>query len=235
MKSIRNWKLVKHFGLAALALCSFAVLGNAQAAYQGKFTLPVEARWGGSVLPAGDYAFTLPSTAAPYAVYVRGEGKAAIIIAAAAETKVVSERPQLNLVNTGDGYAVRTLEAPALGLTFVYAAPAARTEGHRSSATNQYSLLVALRGESEATACTSYPEWSCESQAVPGQEAVSATTAATDDPGCTSYPEWSCEPQTQSNHERSKPHGQMAREHKSRGDVSAPAGGSDGTFERRPY
>ena len=111
MKSIRNWKLVKHLGLAALALCSFAVLVNAQAAYQGKFTLPVEARWGGSVLPAGDYTFTLPSTAAPYVLYVRGEGKAAIIVAAAAETKVVSDRPQLNLVNTGDGYAVRTLES----------------------------------------------------------------------------------------------------------------------------
>src|SRR3989449_1062015 len=204
MKSIRNWKLVKHLGLAVLALCSFAVLGNAQAAYQGKFTLPVEARWGGSVLPAGDYAFTLPSTAAPYVLYVRGEGKAAIIVAAAAETKVVSDRPQLNLVNTGDGYAVRTLEAPALGLTFVYAAPAARTEGHRSSSTNQYSFLVALGGESEATVCASYPEWSCESQTV-------------------------------SSHERSKPRGQMAREHKSKGDVSAPAGGSDGTFERRPY
>ena len=203
MKSIRNWKLVKHLGLAVLALCSFAVLGNAQVAYQGKFT-PVEARWGGSVLPAGDYASTLPSTAAPYALYVRGEGKAAIIMAAAAEMKVVSDRPQLNLVNTGDGYAVRTLEAPALGLTFVYAAPAARTEGHRSSSTNQYSFLVALGGESEATVCTSYPEWSCESQAVSGQEAVSATTAETDVPGCTSYPEWSCEPQTQSSHERAR-------------------------------
>ncbi len=235
MKSIRNWKLVKNLGLAALALCSFAVLGNAQAAYQGKFTLPVEARWGGSVLPAGDYAFTLPSTAAPYALYVRGEGKAAIIMAAAAETKVVSERPQLNLANTGDGYAVRTLEAPALGLTFVYAVAAARTEGHRSSATNQYSLPVALRGESEATVCASYPEWSCESQAVSGQEAASATTAETEGRACTSYPEWSCEPQTQSSHERSKPHGQMAREHKSKRDVSAPAGGLDGTFERRPY
>src|SRR5437870_2389992 len=204
MKSIRNWKLVKHLGLAALALCSFAVLGNAQAAYQGKFTLPVEARWGGSILPAGDYTFTLPSTAAPYVLYVRGEGKAAIIIAAAAETKVVSDHPQLNLVNTGDGYAVRALEAPALGLTFVYPVDAARTEGRRSSETNQSSLHVALRGESEATVCTSYPEWSCESQAVSAQEAVSATTAATDVPGCTSYPEWSCEPQTQSSHERAR-------------------------------
>src|SRR5437899_11691962 len=103
MKSIRNWKLVKHLGLAALALCSFAVLGNAQAAYQAKFTLPVEARWGGSILPAGDYTFTLPSTAAPYALYVRGEGNAAITIAAPAETQVAPHRAHFNSVTSRNG------------------------------------------------------------------------------------------------------------------------------------
>ncbi len=69
--------------------------------------------------------------------------------------------------------------------------------GHQSSAVSQRVLPVVLARNSEAPACTSYPEWSCEPEAVGGQEAVSTTTAESG-ANCTSYPEWSCEPQSQS-------------------------------------
>ncbi len=98
----------------------------------------------------------------------------------------------------------------------------------------------------EAQVCTSYPEWSCEPQAMPSQEVASAATPQIDRPSCTSYPEWSCEPETSSGQGKalarksrdskgSKLHARMtARESKSNRKISDPLGGLDETFERRP-
>lgn len=116
----RYLKLFAKLGLAALVLGALATPGSAQNAYQGKFRLAVETHWGGATLPAGDYTFTLPSSAAPYRLYVQGQGVSAIIMAATADQRVVSERPQLNLVDTADGYTVQTFEAPELGVIFIY-------------------------------------------------------------------------------------------------------------------
>jgi hypothetical protein len=41
-----------------LAICSFTRPANAQERFQGRFTLPFEARWGQAVLPAGDFLLT---------------------------------------------------------------------------------------------------------------------------------------------------------------------------------
>lgn len=125
MKSIRNLKLVNNVALVALALSFSASLGKAQNAFEGKFTLPFEARWGSAVLPAGDYTFTLPSTAAPYLLYVRGEGKAAIVLTSAADTKAISDHSQLTIVDAGGEHFIRMLEAGPLGLTFDYTVPKA--------------------------------------------------------------------------------------------------------------
>ncbi len=87
-----------------------------------------------------------------------------------------------------------------------------------------------------ALVCTSYPEWSCEPQTIPSQEAASATTPQMDGPSCTSYPEWSCEPQTMPSQVRAKQlAGRKGREQKAKGSVSDSTGGLDETFERRPY
>jgi hypothetical protein len=84
-------------------------------------------------LPAGDYTFTLPSSNAPYTLYVRGQEVGTIIMAATANQGVVSERPQLNLVDTADGYAVQTFEAPELGVTFIYLAPTQKHLGRKEA------------------------------------------------------------------------------------------------------
>lgn len=47
---------------ALFGVLAFMGVANAQQInYRGKFTLPVVARWGNVVLPAGDYTFTLES------------------------------------------------------------------------------------------------------------------------------------------------------------------------------
>ena len=129
----RYLKLFAKLGLSTLALSALGTAGNAQKAYQGKFTLAVETHWEGVTLPAGDYTFALPSNSAPYRLYIWGQGVGAIITAATADQRVVSERPQLNLVDTGVGYTVQTFEAPELGMTFSYLTPTQKRVGHKEA------------------------------------------------------------------------------------------------------
>ncbi len=129
----RYLKVFAKLGLSTLALSALATTGNAQNAYQGKFTLAVETHWEGVTLPAGDYTFARPSNSAPYRLYIWGQGVGAIIMAATADQRVVSERPQLNLVDTAVGYTVQTFEASELGVTFSYLTPTQKHMGHKEA------------------------------------------------------------------------------------------------------
>ena len=116
-------KFVNHTALLALVLCFSAGLGKAQNAYEDKFTLPFETHWGGAVLPAGDYTISIPSESTPYLLYVRGEGKTAIIMAIGTDTKMLSDHSQLTIMNSGGKQAITQLEAGQLGLAFDYSLP----------------------------------------------------------------------------------------------------------------
>jgi len=129
----RHLKLFTKLGAATLALGALATSGNAQNAYQGKFTLPCEVHWGSATLPAGDYTFTLPSNTAPYRLYIQGQGVSAIIQAATADQEVVSERPHLNLVDIADVQTVQTFEATQLGVTFIYSTPKQKHMGRKEA------------------------------------------------------------------------------------------------------
>ena len=133
MNWARHLKLFTKLGAAVLALGALATSGNAQNAYQGKFTLPFETRWGGVTLPAGDYTFAMPSTSYPYRLYIKGQAGNAIITATVADQKVVSSHAQLNLVDIADVQNVETFEAPELGLTFSYATPKQKHMGRKEA------------------------------------------------------------------------------------------------------
>jgi hypothetical protein len=115
-----HWKLFIKVSVAALALGALATSGKAQNAYQGKFTLPFEAHWGGATLPAGDYTFVLPSTSSPYTLYIRGQKFGAIIMASAPDEKVVSGHAQLNLVDIADVQNVDTFKGPMAAVPRVF-------------------------------------------------------------------------------------------------------------------
>lgn len=129
----RHLKLFTKVGSAALAMVALATSGNAQNAYQGKFTLPFETHWGGATLPAGDYTFALQSVGFPYTLYIRGEKVNAIIQAAATDDRHVSDHAQLNLVDIADVQTVQTFDAPELGLSFVYDSPTQKHERHKQA------------------------------------------------------------------------------------------------------
>ena len=122
MKSARVCKLA----LVPLALCLSATVGKAQNAYQGKFTLPFEARWQNAVLPAGDYKISMHSAAAPYQMIVRGAGKSVIILGISGDEKAISEKSELTLIKLGDSYVVRSLEAGQIGLNIDYSTGSSR-------------------------------------------------------------------------------------------------------------
>ena len=129
----RYLKLFAKLGLSSLALSALVTAGNAQNAYHGKFTLAVETHWDGVRLPAGDYTFALPSNSAPYRLYIWGRGVGAIITAATAVQRGVSERPRLNLVDTAVGYTVQTFEVPELGVIFSYLTPTRKHMRHKEA------------------------------------------------------------------------------------------------------
>jgi hypothetical protein len=129
----RHLKLFTKVAVAALALGALATNGNAQNAYKGKFTLPFETHWGSATLPAGDYTFVMSSASSDYRLYIRGEKVNAIIMAAAADEKVVSGHAQLNLVDIADTQTVQTFDAPELGKTFVYLTHTQKHMGHKEA------------------------------------------------------------------------------------------------------
>ena len=128
----RHLKLFTKLSVAALALGALAGSGNAQNAYQGKFTLPFETHWGSATLPAGDYTFVMSSASAQYRLYVRGAQVDAIILAAATD-RAVRDHAQLNLVDIADVQTVQTFDAPELGLTLVYLTPTQKHAGHKEA------------------------------------------------------------------------------------------------------
>jgi hypothetical protein len=125
----RFCKAVAKVCMAALVLGAVATSGKAQSIYQGKFTLPVETRWGNATLPAGDYTFTVSSVSSQYRLYIHGQKTNAIIQTLTAENGT-SQHAQLNIVDIADVHSVQTLDAPELGLTFTYWTP---TQKHMSS------------------------------------------------------------------------------------------------------
>jgi hypothetical protein len=132
MNWARHLKLFTKLGVAALVLGTLATSGNAQAAYQGKFTLPFETHWGGATLPAGDYTFTMSSASSDYRLIIRGRVDA-IIMASSTDDKAVAGHAQLNLVDIADVQTVQTFDAPELGLTLVYPTPTQKHAGHKEA------------------------------------------------------------------------------------------------------
>ena len=126
MRLNRSLKLVAPLALALLAGCFTANLASAQEAYRGRFTLPVEARWGHVVLPPGDYSFTLDHASNDGKIMVRrGTGNLGIILTQAIRDRQTSDQSALVLVRSGGNYTIRALRLAELGMTLEYSVPKA--------------------------------------------------------------------------------------------------------------
>jgi hypothetical protein len=120
-------RFAAHAGVLAMALMVSTGSGLAQDAFVGKFTLSSETYWGTAVLEPGDYTIRMPSSSSPNLIFLRGQNKAAILLAVGSDNKAISRLSELTLVEVDGKYVVRTFEVGDLGLVLDYQVPKATT------------------------------------------------------------------------------------------------------------
>jgi hypothetical protein len=109
--------------LAVLGAALLVLTGSKGIAqeFKGKFTLPVEARWGSVDLRPGDYTLVItPELNVPLVRVTNKSGKTMFVIAMIRDDRPASEHSMLTLTIVGGKYFIRTLEAGDVGqvLTF---------------------------------------------------------------------------------------------------------------------
>jgi hypothetical protein len=137
------------FAAAVLATCLLAGTANAQKdLYEGKFTLPYEARWGQVVLPPGDYRLTFVQNMHAKMLNIQDANSLRHVAFILADNLKDSTGGESALVigTRGRQHVVCSLRIAELGETFIYANPPARgraVEGARKTQTVQ--VLVAKK------------------------------------------------------------------------------------------
>ena len=82
----------------------------------GKFTLPIEVRWGQATLPPGDYSFRINPEVAPYMATVSGPKGTFFLNASASSDQKFSGRSALVLARRGRTGVVREMHLTIPGL-----------------------------------------------------------------------------------------------------------------------
>jgi len=148
MKTNRSLRLVKFAVLALLTACAGASLANAQGV-QYKFNLPLEVRWGQSVLPPGNYSFTLNSSpnGPPHTLVVRGEDQRAIFITSPTPGDSYSGKSALIIERHENRGTVRFLRLEDPGLVIEYPAPKAERQilAHAPALIQRLPILMASK------------------------------------------------------------------------------------------
>ena len=107
------------FGL--IAICTSASSASAQNAFQGKFTLPNDARWGDASLPAGDYTFSLKTMFNQ--VFLQGPNGGAFILTSVTDTRNEGDSSKLTIERLGGISFVRSMYLADLGVELTYRVP----------------------------------------------------------------------------------------------------------------
>jgi hypothetical protein len=125
MKSNRNFKVLGILLLGLVGIGLSAGSASAQQAYRGRFTLPFEAKWGESTLPAGDYTFTLDHATAEGNLNILSQDKktAAIVHVSGVTELSKATTSSLTAVRSGGTYRIRVLTAAEIGKAFNCGAP----------------------------------------------------------------------------------------------------------------
>jgi len=108
----------RRFALAAVVGGLSAGAAQAQP-YNGKFTLPHEARWGGAALPAGEYSLAMDTIKGPLSV-IDSSGRTRVLVYGSSEYPGKGQPMALLITRDGAERTVRSLNCPAWGRKFVY-------------------------------------------------------------------------------------------------------------------
>jgi hypothetical protein len=113
-----------HYATVTLLLVVLTTLisvagANAQAVFEGNFTLPHAVRWGQTMLPAGDYSIHFSSFHSP-ATIQSSDGKIAAFLPMGARQDSESGPSSLSIVTRGNERSVASLNLPQSGISLVY-------------------------------------------------------------------------------------------------------------------
>jgi len=109
--------------IALIAVCAAPAPAAAQDAYKGRFTLTHDVRWSQALLPAGEYTFSLKSTALPAQILVHGPNGFAILMTSATDTKKNDAPSSITIERHGGMRVVSDLYLAELGIDLRYSAP----------------------------------------------------------------------------------------------------------------
>ena len=110
--------LARRFALAVV-LGGLAA-GAAQARpLQRPFTLPYEVRWGGAVLPAGEYSLAMDSIKGPLNV-IDASGRIRALVSGSPDFPTSAQPTSLLVTRDGAERTVRSFNCPPWGRKFVY-------------------------------------------------------------------------------------------------------------------
>jgi hypothetical protein len=125
MKSIRSFSFAAVLTLGALG--QFVGLAHAQESMHGKFTLPYEVRWEKTVVPAGDYGFSLqPMGSFEILMLQKISGGARygfFMMIHSPETARSIDLSKLVLVTKGDQRFVSSMQLASSGVILDFAVP----------------------------------------------------------------------------------------------------------------
>lgn len=117
-RTIRHAIEVRLLTAILLATCAFVATANAQSFF-GRFTLPFEAHWGKTVLPAGSYTINLDSRY-NVALLRTANGKAVGFTPIPIVSTSDKGATALLVMIRGNQRIIRSLNLPASGVTLVY-------------------------------------------------------------------------------------------------------------------
>jgi hypothetical protein len=129
MKTIRSLMILAGLSVVALALGATGAKaqGGEGADFAGKFTLPFEAQWGSTSLPAGEYSvyYKQPLKGGPLVVEVIGKEKRSphVFILPRGTSDVSATKSALVCVREGNALVVRTLEMARIGQSVRFGLP----------------------------------------------------------------------------------------------------------------
>jgi hypothetical protein len=117
--------LIRIFACAVLGLFAVCISAKPAAAqpFQGSFTLPDEVRWQNTVLPAGDYTFSIASTTFPATMVIRGKNQVAVVISVGLSEKPMEAPSHLRIERRGETRYVRELYLADSNLHLRYFVP----------------------------------------------------------------------------------------------------------------
>jgi hypothetical protein len=118
--------------LAAAVAVTAPEAGAQSPTYKGTFTLPVEARFGNTVLQPGNYTVSTLGNAS--GIRITGEAKSVSILSAGYEMKPEAGKSKIVLVNTDNGYALRSFESEPMGRALHFVVAKSRGTSERASA-----------------------------------------------------------------------------------------------------